>query len=35
MEYKMKLHKDTKLFKQAIQATSQHKELLEIYVEKD
>ena len=31
----MKLHKNTKLFKQAIQATSQHKGLLEIYVEKD
>jgi len=35
MAYKMKLHNDTKLFKQAIQATSQHKGLLEIYVEKD
>ncbi len=31
----MKLHNDTKLFKQAIQATSQHKGLLEIYIEKD
>jgi len=31
----MKLHNEPKLFKQAIQATSQHKGLLEIYVEKD
>jgi len=31
----MKLHNDTRLFKQAIRATSQHKGLLEIYVEKD
>ncbi len=31
----MILHNDTKLFKQAIQATSQYKGLLAIYVEKD
>ncbi len=35
MEHPMKLHEDSKLFQQAIRATSQHKGILEIYIEKD
>jgi len=35
MEYKMKLHTNPQLFKQAIQVTSQRKGLKEIYIEKD
>lgn len=31
----MKLHEDSKLFKQAIRATAERKELLDIYIEKD
>jgi len=35
MEYKMNLHKDIKLFNQAIRATAQQMNILDIYVEKD
>jgi hypothetical protein len=35
MEYRMKLHEDKKLFRQAIEFTAQQKGILPIYVEKD
>jgi predicted nucleotidyltransferase component of viral defense system len=35
MEHKMKLHENSKLYEQAVRATAQQMELLDIYVEKD
>lgn len=31
----MKLHEDQKLFRDAVRATSQHRNIQEIYIEKD